>query len=361
MYVGRDPHGRPVQRSRTFRGKARAAARALDQFVAETAQPARVKGTFGDLAERWYQFKLPRLKPSTARMYRSILDNRLIPEFGAMPVERITVERVDGFYSRLAVEEVAEGKRMSPRTIERHHAVLRMVLNAGVRWGDIAGNVATRAERPAVVKFQAHIPTPELAASLLIAAHKHDPDLGSALWVAAATGMRRGEVCGLRWSRVDLDAGTVTVDRAVTIVPEVVVGSPKSHQRRTIDLDPATVEVLRRHRARQQSVFPKLVADPYVFSRDRKGRGATPPRPDWLTGAWRRLRNQHGAPQIRLHDLRHFMASVLLDSGVPIGVVSARLGHAKESTTSDIYSHVMPGAGKQAAISIGNVLGPAPE
>jgi integrase len=346
-----------------FHGTSRQADTALARMVGEVdaaAKDAPAKGTFGELAERWYAHKLPKLKATTARNYRSLLDNRILAELGDVPVEKITVARLDRFYGTLS----GLTPPLSPATVDRHHAIVRMVLNAGVRWEELGGNVAPRTERPKVHKYQANIPSPELVATLLADAYRLDPDLGTALWVAAATGMRRGELAGLRWSRVDLEAGVIRVDQAVAVVNKVIeIGAPKSHQRRDIDLDPATVEVLRRHQQRQAENWAdvRMVKDPYVWCRSVKGRGGQPPNPDWLTGAWRRVRARRGADNIRLHDLRHFMASVLLDQGVPTGEVSYRLGHLLQSTTEDIYSHRMPGSGKRAALEIGNVLGTAPD
>jgi integrase len=174
-------------------------------------------------------------------------------------------------------------------------------------------------------------PTPEDVAVLLAAAEKRDPDLGMFVRMAAVTGARRGELCGLRWSDLDLERGEIVISRSVTHGPssELVEKSTKTHRSRRIALDAGTVEALARHRRRAEqraaACETTLAPDPYVFARDIEGR--EPWRPDsGATSRFASFRRQVGLDSVRLHDLRHSAdGRVMCPVGVfgLVGAVSA--------------------------------------
>ena len=169
--------------------------------------------------------------------------------------------------------------------------------------------------------------------------------------------MRRGEILGLRWGDVDLDAGRLSVSRSlVSVGYEVHETRGKTRTaRRTIDLDPRTVEVLRAwrsHRSLESSSFDGGDAEAYVFARP----DGTPIHPHLLSDAFKKLVTRSGLPRIRLHDLRHTHATLLLKAGVPIKVVSERLGHATPGFTMATYQHVLPGMQAEAARTFAELL-----
>lgn len=170
-----------------------------------------------------------------------------------------------------------------------------------------------------------------------------DDDLYALLRLSVMTGMRRGEVVGLRWRDVHLDEGFLSVAQArVRGLDGWTTGKPKTRSSaRRIDLDPVTVEVLR---ARRESQVVVGIED-YVFDR---GDGQ-PLDPDGVTKAFQRLRARTALPRIRLHDLRHTMASLALAGGEHMKVVQERLGHASIAMTMDLYSHVPPTMQRDAA------------
>lgn len=162
------------------------------------------------------------------------------------------------------------------------------------------------------------------------------------LWrLALATGMRRGELCGLRWGDVDLDAGTVTVVSTRVAAERVVVGEPKTAAgARVVSLDAGTLGALQSWRRRQ--LEERLAAgeaweDHGLVFVDELGR---PPHPETVTRWWREAVARAGVPAIRLHDARHTADTVLLRAGVPVKVVSQRLGHADVAVTMRVYQHV---------------------
>jgi integrase len=184
-----------------------------------------------------------------------------------------------------------------------------------------------------------------------------DP-LYAAWLLLATTGMRRGEVAGLRWVDVGLDAGRVSPRRPRVVVNyEVVVSEPKTAKgRRSLALDPATAAALREHRTRQLqqrlAVGPRWQDSGLVFTWP-DGRAIHPER---FSSWFEQHARAAGLPKIRLHDVRHSYATAALAAGVPAKVVSERLGHANIAITMDTYSHVLPGLDSQAAGTVARLI-----
>jgi integrase len=179
-----------------------------------------------------------------------------------------------------------------------------------------------------------------------------------AYYLAANTGMRRGEVLGLRWNDVDLEKARLSVRQAViSVAYDVQIADVKTgSSRRTIDLDPRTVSVLREWRKRQleeRLLLGELHQDHgLTFSRPE----GSPLHPDFFSQSFERLVARSGLPAIRLHDLRHTHATLLLRAGVPVKVVSERLGHASPAFTMTVYQHVLPGMQAEAATTFGELI-----
>jgi integrase len=191
----------------------------------------------------------------------------------------------------------------------------------------------------------------ELHEFLEVSAGSHH---GALLRVAALTGLRRSELCGLRWQDVDLTALRLTVRQAITTADHVpVAGETKTtRSRRAVDLDATTAAALRAHRKRQREermlLGPGWRDSGLVFTM-RDGSGW---HPDVITRAFDRLVERSGLPRITFHDLRHTHATHLLAAGVNVRVVSERLGHASTAFTLDVYGHVLPGQPADAAAAV---------
>jgi integrase len=174
------------------------------------------------------------------------------------------------------------------------------------------------------------------------------------IYLAANTGMRRGEVLGLPWRNVDLDAARLVVDQQILSVEygTHVADVKTTNSRRTIDLDPRTVAVLRtwrRQQLEQRLSTGRRDDDGFVFTRP----DGEPIHPDFFSQSWERLVRESGLRRIRLHDLRHTHASILLKANVPVKVVSERLGHSSPAFTMTVYQHVLPGMQADAAAAFG--------
>jgi integrase len=248
----------------------------------------------------------------------------------------------------------------SAKTIRNHHAVISAALHQGVRWGWVRANVAEQAKPPRVAHKRVSVPTLDIVRDVIEAAERRDARLAPMLMLAALTGMRRGELCALRWSDVDLETGIVNVARSVAVVPSgLAEKSTKTDRVRSVALDPVGVAVLLQHRARTtqwiHEAGKELAPGAFVFSPFVEA--AIPFRPDNVTSFFIRVRNEVGAPQVRLHDLRHFTATQLIGAGVDVRTVAGRLGHSDPSVTLRVYSHALEERDRAAAAVMGNLLG----
>jgi integrase len=183
--------------------------------------------------------------------------------------------------------------------------------------------------------------------------------LGPALWLAAMTGMPRGEVLGLRWADIDLDASALSIRRWVSCTGYQVHTTPAKTRtsRRSVDLDASTVAVLSDWRICQRNELGPLTSEGTVFTR-LDGR---PVHPHALSQTLERLQRAAGLPTIRLHDLRHTHATLMLKHGVPLKVVRERLGHSMPAFTMAVYQDVLPGTQRDAADIFARLVAPIRE
>jgi integrase len=316
-------------------------------------------GTY--LVERWLPTKQAQLRPSTYDSYRRNIEGHVIPALGARPLQRLVPEDLDGLYASL----LANGRRngsgggLSPKTVRYIHGILRKALADAQRKGSVARNVADLADPPkASARARREMRVWSAAELLRFLELVEDHHLFVAFFLAANTGMRRGEVLGLRWKDVELDRARLSVNQAVVSVAyEVKVGDVKTDTaRRTIDLDGRTVALLRR--SRKQQLEDRLAAgrswDEASFVTARLD--GSPIHPDYFSQCFHHAVARSDLPRIRLHDLRHTHASILLRAGQPVKVVSERLGHANPAFTMSVYQHVLPGMQADAAAAFSAAL-----
>ncbi len=299
------------------------------------------------LTDTWLPAIEHTIKPATFESYRRNVRlhvaGRLI---GRRQLQQVEPGDLNALYAQLLKGD-QEHRALSPRSVAYIATILHRAFRDAVRWQALVRNPADSADpprpsaKPDMRIWRAH----ELAAFLGGAAGDR---LAGAWWLLATTGMRRGEVLGLRWVDVDLDAGRLSVRRTLITTdverkgePGYAWGTPKTAKgRRDVALDPATVAALRAHRARQLEERLALGAgysdgDLVVCLVDGQ-----PMHPKRLSYYFEQATKRLGLPRIRLHDLRHTHATLALEAGVHPRVVQERLGHANVSITLDTYSHV---------------------
>jgi integrase len=340
---------RVAGRSKTVRGGRKEAERALAAMVTATPggkRPRELGVTLGRLLDEW--LTAARIEASTRSTYEAALAH-LPPAVRKVKLDALELRTFDRLYSDL------ERAGVSVHQIRKLHTVLSSALTAAVRWQYVAANPARGARLPELPRRQVKAPPTDVVVRLLAAAD----DLQATIWLrlALATGARRGEVLALRWPAVDLDAGTVTY--AASMNEDRTVKVTKTNRERTITLDPGTVAALRSWRALQVSraleLGVKASRSCYVLSNALDG--SIPWRPDGASQRFRRLRARAGVGDVRLHDLRHANATLMLRNGVDPMTAAYRLGHSRPTTTMDVYGHVIDGADRAAADTIGRLLG----
>ena len=302
------------------------------------------------LLDEWLPAIRGTIRPLTLARYEKIARTYVVKrDIGSVPLRALSGGHLNGLYGELEEQGLSIGTRRLT------HSVLRRALGDAVRWGKLARNPATAADPPSLPRTRAQsLSHRELRAFLA----KVEDDRCFALWrLAATTGMRRGELLGLQWRTVDLDAGRLRVEQQ--LLPTVggcTFGPPKSKRsERTIALDGATVDALRRHRDAQR-LERDLAGDAYedqdlVFC-DELGGWIHPQR---LTQLFAKHRKAAGIPNGTLHVLRHTAATIALTEGVPLHVVAGRLGDDAR-TLLGTYAHLLPHSDAMAAEAVAAVL-----
>ena len=310
------------------------------------------------LVDEWLPaMRPPRVRPSTWLSYQRNIERHVIPALGNMELQRLTPAQLTAFYRSLLTAGRLDGRgSLSAKSVKNIHGVLHSAFKDAMRWGYVARNVADATDPPKVVTPEMRVWSPTELRSFL--AHVRDDRLYAAWMLFTTTGMRRGEVAGLRWSDVDLTTGRVTPRKPrVQVNYKVHVSEPKTAKgKRSLALDPVTVAALREHRARQAeqrlAVGPRWRDSRLVFTWP-DGRPIHPQRfSKWFEQHTRAA----GLPRIRLHDVRHSYATAALAAGIPAKVVSERLGHANIAITMDTYSHVLPGLDELAAGTVARLI-----
>jgi integrase len=360
--IGRDEDGKRRQRWQTFKteGEAEAALTevlgklAVDEYVAPS------KATVGEyLRKTWLphlddQVEAGKLRPSTVSQYRTLTEAHIIPRLGTVKLRSLNAVHLDNLYAELRRNGRRAPRRnqspgLSESSIRAVHITVSKALSHAVKKGVLAKNVAKNAETPAA---HAAEQTPWTAEELAKFVETTQSDRLYPAWLLAlTTGLRRGELAGLRWSDLNLDEGTLTVSVARVVVGYKVVDStpktPKS--RRTIALAPAVVETLKGHRTRQKAECLKWgrtwAEDGLLLVRE----DGQPYHPQYLTQSFQRAAKRAGVPVLPLHSTRHNHATNGLRAGVDLLTMSRRLGHSSVAITGDIYSHLVEELDQEAA------------
>ena len=354
--LGRDPTtGKRKQLWRSVKGSKREAEALLVHLLAQRENgidtpPGRI--TVAEYLQQWLSvYAQPNTAPKTFRRYEQIVRVHLLPVIGGTPLAKLRPLHIQEVYT-----QVLE-KGVSARTALHCHRVLREALQHALKWQLIPRNPADAVQPPRPQRYEIAAMGPDEVKRLLAAAD--ETRYGDLIHLAAMTGLRQGELIGLRWQDVDLETGILHVRQTCQWLSRVgfVFRQPKTYRSaRPVALSPASVARLHQHRLRQ--LEDRLAAGPayqdsgLVFA---NALGA-PVHPTNLRRTWLRIAEQAGLPRLRFHDIRHAHASLLLQQGVHPKIVSERLGHSGVAITLDTYSHVLPSLQAQAASGLDALL-----
>ncbi|MBN1370440.1 MAG: tyrosine-type recombinase/integrase [Anaerolineaceae bacterium] len=307
--------------------------------------------TLEEYLKEWLLTTKMTLRPKTFIQYTQIVNQHILPALGSRKLQDIRPDMIQTCYNHW----IAQG--MSARTVRLNHAVLHKALNHAMKLGMIGRNPTDLATKPRITKTEMKTFDDTQVRTFLLAAQ------GARLYalfnLALTTGLRQGELLGLKWSDIDWNTRKISIQRQVQRLrgQGVIFSEPKSSAgRRKIAIGKQTVEVLRTHYQQQQIerefagdrwvendlVFPSTLGTP-LDSRN-------------LFRIFKEILQQTSLPNIRFHDLRHTAATLLLQQNVHPKVVQERLGHSDISLTLNTYSHVVPGMQEEAADKMDELL-----
>ena len=395
------------RRTKTIYGRTRKEVSIRMATVANAARDGSLimneRQTVGQFLSRWSEdVARTRVRPRTLATYTAAIERHIVPQIGRVPLSKLTPQNVQTWLRVLEDAGVSANRRRYARV------VLRMGLNTAMRWHLVTRNVATLVDPPRVVGREIQPLTPEQARTFLKATEGHP--LEAFFTVALACGLRLGEALGLRWTDVNLESGTVKVERAVqrfggdaakrrpllaerkrllaqlrreegqppltseeliaarrrllelrkelgAVKTSIQVVEPKSaRSKRTVALPATAIRALNRHRVRQLEA--RMAAGQrwrdlgFVFTTPN----GTTLDPRNVTRAFKAVLASHNLPAIRIHDLRHSCATLMLAQGVSARVVMETLGHSQISLTLNTYSHVLPTMQEDAASKMDAIL-----
>ena len=354
--AGRDPEtGKTVYKN--VLGKTQAEVKAkLKQAIQETSEVDTLKAaqyTVGQWMDIWFEnYAKIKVRPTSHQTYRGYIDNHIKPNIGKIQLNKLTTLELQKLYKKLLsrgrvdrIEAKGQPKGLSPKTVRNIHQVISSAMDFAKAQKLIAVNPTDGCALPKLEHREMKtLPVEQLASFLREA---KESGVFEMYYIELATGLRRGELLGLKWEDLDLEQGTLRVQRQVSRINGEVVEAPlkTKNSYRTISLGTDAVGILKEQRK-------KCGSSEYVFPSPTGG----PISPDSVIQMLHRVLKRAGLPKVRFHDLRHTFATVALQNGVDIKTVSGMLGHYSAGFTLDTYAHVTTAAQREAAKTMGNIL-----
>ena len=354
--AGHDPEtGKAIYKNVLGRSQAEVKEK-LRQAIGETQALDVTKAgkyTVGEWMEVWFQdYAKIKVRPSSHQTYQGYIHNHIQPNIGEIPLEKLTSLDLQKFYKKLLtqgrvdrVEAKGQPKGLSAKTVRNIHQILSSSLKLAQEQRLILTNPAEGCALPRVEHQEMKTLTTVQLASFFREAR--ESGVFELYYLELATGLRRGELLGLKWEDVDLERGDLRVRRQVSRINGEVMEAPLKTKNayRTLPLAEDTVSVLREQRR-------KVGNSTWVFPSSNGG----PISPDSVLHMLHRVLKRAGLPKVRFHDLRHTFATLALQNGVDVKTVSGMLGHFSAGFTLDTYAHITSAAQRQAAKTMENVL-----
>ena len=356
-----DPNsGTRKRRWHSFKGSKRQAQVECARLIAAIGNGSYLepsKTTLAMFLERWLAHVKGQVTPKSHERYAGIVNQNIIPLLGEVLLPKLKPVQISDAHTAALAGGRRDGKEggLSPRTVGHIHRVLKQALKQAVRWELLNRNPADAVDPPRV--GWAPMQTYDLPQTVELIEAVRETPIQMPVLLAVLCGLRRGEICALRWRNVDLVAGQMSVTESLEQTNAGLrFKSPKSGKGRTVALSATMIEELRAHRARRAQDMLKLGIrlsnDDTVVSHPD---GELMP-PIYVSQYWARTVAKTKLARLRFHDLRHAHATHLLAYGVHPKIASERLGHSRVSITLDLYSHVIPGMQEDAAALVDSAL-----
>ncbi len=310
------------------------------------------KYTVGSWMDAWFENVAKiKVRPSSHQTYRGYIDNHIKPNIGNIPLEKLTTMELQKLYRKLLtsgrverIEAEHQSKGLSAKTVRNINQVISSAMNLAVAQKIILENPTNACSLPRVEHKEMQTISAEQLQVFLEEAKRSG--VYEMYYIDLSTGLRRGELLGLKWEDIDMQQGIIRVRRQVSRIDGKIVEAPlkTKNSYRAVTISPQAIEVLKSQKEK--------INDEYVFPSPNGG----PISPDSVNNMLHRVLDRAGIPRVRFHDMRHTFATLALQNGVDIKTVSGMLGHFSAGFTLDTYAHVTTSAQKEAAQTMGNVL-----
>lgn len=356
--AGADPlTGRRRRITKSGFATKREAVRAMHEAINAHVQGRLVRRnrrSVADFLNEWHAAIRGALRATTWTNYRDYLDAYVIPVIGDTPLQDLTAVRLNLLYSHLLERgRVKSPGGLAPKTVQNVHRMLHRALRDAVKWGQLPRNYAEDAEPPRVGRPRPKVWSTTQLGRFVEAVRE---DRFYALWLlVATTGLRRGELAGLRVGDIDFETRTVSPSAPRVVVAGYALQSEAktSSGVRNLALDPDTLRALREYVETWARERHLLGQDTELLFVRPDGR---PLHPDTITSLFHEHCRRAGLSRIRLHDVRHSYATAALKAGIPAKVISERLGHSTAAFTLQTYTHVIPGMDATAADTVAQLI-----
>lgn len=327
--------------------------------------PAIEAGSVTDMVQTWLKHRAPHLTQNTHDFYRYTL-KPVLDRIGHLPADQITGPALDDMYLDMLTNGARDAKPLTASSVHHAHTTLGTAYRWTIKRGDLTSDPTKQATPPPRSRTEVEPPDQATVLDLLDLLDGTNGPLWRPALVrlAVVTGSRRGELLGLRWSDIDIEAATVRRPRTASATSKgtVVRETSKTGVRLSrVSIDQPTVTAIRRlQTATKETALAAgvpLVGDPWLFPSKWTPDGSEGLAPSAVATWWHRMKQQHPAlAGVRWHDLRHFVITQSLAAGVPVNIVAARAGHRDASMVLRTYGHFVPEADREAAAAMSKVL-----
>ncbi|KNF06980.1 site-specific recombinase XerD [Gottschalkia purinilytica] len=338
----------------------------LAKFITEIESNSYVepsKLTLESFSKRWINdYAKPKLAPKTIYEYERLLELRIIPALGHLPLSRVKPMHIIDFYNLLQENSVRkDGKkgRLSNNTISHYHRLLKNIFGTAVKWQLIPINPLENVDPPKIKKREANYYNEEEVKQLIEALQDEELKYRCAIMITLASGLRLGELMGLKWECVDFKNNTIEIVRANQYLVNkgtFTKDTKNESSNRIIALPQSVMDIIKEYKKEQNENRLKCGEmwndTDFMFTQWN----GLPMHPSTPSGWFGKFLRRKGLKKITFHQLRHTSATILINAGLNIKALSARLGHSNTSTTLNIYSHALKSADKTAAEKMQNIM-----